>query len=569
MKNFTVIALILIFILFSGFIYKRNCTHQVLGLNSPAEIIIDFNNNRVTDNNETIILDDILTFSTNIDRNKNVIDLLKISDEDSLRLGFLAENYAKDTLDKKKVKFDKGNIYINGINYRDLLLTKGFAVNKNGKMNSVTENNLQTARKINLVIFNKNSNKYHKLNCKYGQMAHDFIILPQSHLSKDAMPCKYCHNIKPKEVKNKIKTPDLMAKKYDIEILLTDMTKTLKPNNKCEDRVCKTLVREINSAKQSIDFAIYGYSKIPKIEQALTNAQERGVKIRFVYDTNGKTSSYPDTLYLADKFKNNTNDKSKYLMHNKFFIFDNQKVYTGSANIDATSMSGFNSNVVILINSKEAAEIFTKEFEQMYNGKFHENKKPVSQIPNSNLNIYFSPTDNAINNNIIPIIDNAQKYIYIPAFVITHENLAQSLIRAKNKGVDVKVILDATNTKYPSKISVLREAKIPVKTENYAGKLHSKTIITDDKYIITGSMNFSKSGEKYNDENILIIQDTELAKFYREFFTYLWNKIPDKWLKYSARAESPDSTGSCSDGIDNDFDEKIDKDDTGCQIKSK
>ena len=46
----------------------------------------------------------------------------------------------------------------------------------------------------------------------------------------------------------------------------------------------------------------------------------------------------------------------------------------------------------------------------------------------------------------------------------------------------------------------MRNAKIPVKVENYAGKVHSKSIIIDDKYIVAGSMNFSNSGENRNDE---------------------------------------------------------------------
>ena len=112
---------------------------------------------------------------------------------------------------------------------------------------------------------------------------------------------------------------------------------------------------------------------------------------------------------------------------------------------------------------------------------------------------------------------------------------------------------------------MLRQNKIPVKTENYAGKLHSKSMIIDDKYVITGSMNFSNSGENKNDENVLIIENPKLAKEYKEFFTYLWSKIPDIYLTQNARAESKDSIGSCTDGIDNDFDGLIDAKDPGCR----
>jgi phosphatidylserine/phosphatidylglycerophosphate/cardiolipin synthase-like enzyme len=111
----------------------------------------------------------------------------------------------------------------------------------------------------------------------------------------------------------------------------------------------------------------------------------------------------------------------------------------------------------------------------------------------------------------------------------------------------------------------LRQAGIQVKTENLAGKLHSKSMIIDDTYTIIGSMNFSKSGENENDENLLVIRDRQIAIFYKTFFQYLWKRIPDKWLKLNARAESYDSIGSCNDGLDNDFDGKIDKADDSCR----
>lgn len=108
-------------------------------------------------------------------------------------------------------------------------------------------------------------------------------------------------------------------------------------------------------------------------------------------------------------------------------------------------------------------------------------------------------------------------------------------------------------------------AGVSVKVENYAGKLHSKSIIIDDKYIVAGSMNFTNSGENKNDENVLIIEDMPLSKFYKGFFEYLWKKIPERYLQHSVRAEGKYSIGSCSDGIDNNFDGKIDKDDVGCK----
>ena len=116
-----------------------------------------------------------------------------------------------------------------------------------------------------------------------------------------------------------------------------------------------------------------------------------------------------------------------------------------------------------------------------------------------------------------------------------------------------------------SKVKFLRDNGVQVKIENYAGKVHSKSIIIDDKYVIAGSMNFTNSGENKNDENVLIIENQRFAHYYKEFFEYLWIKIPDKYLLHNVSAEGKFSIGSCSDGIDNDYDGKIDMADEACR----
>lgn len=581
--------LILAFLTFLLIQTRKSTDFQVLKIDSPTEIVVDLNKNGVEDNDETITLKNIESFSTKPSQDQtNLAEKLKISQEDAMGLGFLAENFAKENLDGQKVKVINSKIIVNNKNYEKLLLEHGLAVKKDFKCKSLPENlskNLTTVRKLKLVIFNNKSHKYHKLTCKYGLMAHNSQIIPSLQLPKDAKACKFCFgkHKKFKKFKNYkkyckcnyyddtipyVKSPATFFQSNRIKIFLTDFTRVLKPSNSCSTAVCKALIQEISSANNSIDFAIYGYTKIPALQKALENAQNRGVKIRFVYDSDKQNNNiYPDTNYLAKIFTNNNHDTTKSIMHDKFFIFDNQKVLTGSANISSTDMSGFNSNAIVIIDSPQLAQIYSKEFEQMYNGKFHKSKSKIKNKDyDERISVYFSPKDKAITKQVIPLIDNAQKYIYMPDFLVTHKELSDSLINARKRGVAVRLVLDATNTHGgASKLKVLRQNGIQVKTENLAGKLHSKSIIIDDMYTIIGSMNFSKSGEGVNDENLLIIKDKEIAIFYKTFFQYLWRRIPDKWLKYNARAESLDSIGSCTDGIDNDFDGKIDKADDSCK----
>ena len=259
------------------------------------------------------------------------------------------------------------------------------------------------------------------------------------------------------------------------------------------------------------------------------------------------------------------------LMHNKFIISDNKTLLTGSMNFSRTGFSGFNANNIVIISSTELASYYTKEFEQMYGGSFHTLKKPLDSanlfnIGGTKVNAYFSPQDKTVEKALVPLVNNAKNYIYLPVFVITHKSLTKALIDAKNRGVDVKIILDATSVRSNHTThKVLRNAGIPLKTESFAGKVHTKSMIIDDKYVVTGSMNFSNSGENRNDENCLVIENPELAKFYKGWFEFIWKKIPDIYLKYSVRPESRYSIGSCYDGIDNDYDGKIDMADDGCR----
>jgi phosphatidylserine/phosphatidylglycerophosphate/cardiolipin synthase-like enzyme len=145
--------------------------------------------------------------------------------------------------------------------------------------------------------------------------------------------------------------------------------------------------------------------------------------------------------------------------------------------------------------------------------------------------------------------------------------MSEALIDAKKRGVDVRVIIDANSVSTRgTKHAKLRNAGIVLKTENYAGKMHSKAMIIDDQYFITGSMNFSYSGANKNDENTLIIKDKKIAEFHKNIFLYLWTKIPNRYLNKNAKPESPDSIGSCVDGVDNNFNNKTDKEESYCNI---
>ena len=556
---------------------------KVLKINSPFEIFVDENNNLIFDEKSPIKLTNIYYFNANTDL--KIFPIFKtLSKEQKFILEYLALDKCKKLIENKHIKLKKGKIYIDREEYSNLLLESNLYFTEEIKTQEKVINYIKSFPIDDYVLFNPQTKYYHSLSCEQAQETKNIILMKKTKLRSNWQPCKACYNQEPitsvETAKQIEKGINKSFETNDIKVFFFELNNIFKPCNKCKSIGCSALKQEIDNAKESIDFAIYGINNQPQIINALVNAKNRGVKIRWVCDFNEKHGNYyPDTIELQRKIPNFNSDKEyeqnnqTAIMHNKFFIFDNKKVWTGSANITSTDLSEYNSNYAVLIENKAIAEIYKQEFEQMFNGNFHKYKQKVfkSKIQHSKdtkLEVLFSPKDNIIENKIIPLIDSAKKYIYVPMFFITHKGIQEALINAHYRGVEIKLIGDATNAKTNHTIHrELRKVGIKAKTENYAGKMHAKTIIIDDEVSIIGSLNYTKSGNNKNDENIVVIYNKDITKYLKSTFLYTWNKIPEKYLKYDPMAESLESIGSCYDNIDNDFDDKIDMKDSGCLYK--
>jgi phosphatidylserine/phosphatidylglycerophosphate/cardiolipin synthase-like enzyme len=133
--------------------------------------------------------------------------------------------------------------------------------------------------------------------------------------------------------------------------------------------------------------------------------------------------------------------------------------------------------------------------------------------------VYFSPNGGAANA-LIREIGAAKIEILVQAYSFTSIPIADALIRSKNSGVNVMVILDKRTIKERySCVPILQKAHIPIYVDYLVSIAHSKDMILDDKDVVTGSFNFTESAEKRNEENLLIIQDdVPLALTYADNF---------------------------------------------------
>lgn len=362
-------------------------------------------------------------------------------------------------------------------------------------------------------------------------------------------------------------------KKGKITLFLNNPTLYNLPSKASRADACGILTKEMKRAEKSIEFALYGIDNQDEIINALKNASLRGVLVKGVSDADEfNVPTYPDTEKLSDYAKI-TYDNSKFIMHDKFFIIDDKIVMTGSMNISKTGCGGYNSNSVLLIEDENVAKAYKKEFNQMHSGKFKTEKEnfslPLFDIDEGvKLGVYFSPNGGVFEKALLNEIKNAKNKIRVSIFVLTHNQMIDELITAHKRGVEIKVLADALGAgRFREKIIKLRNEGIEVKIENWGGKNHEKTISIDDNVLFMGSANFSYSGFSKNDENVVCIKNKEFARFYNGFFDTLYDSVDNMYLKAFPKAEGLESGNSCYDGIDNDFDGKIDMEDEGCKIK--
>ena len=116
---------------------------------------------------------------------------------------------------------------------------------------------------------------------------------------------------------------------------------------------------------------------------------------------------------------------------------------------------------------------------------------------------------------IANLISKAQESIYVQAYSFTSGEITHALINAHKRGVKVKILLDRSNIGAKnSRMQNLIKAGIEVDIDHISGIAHNKVIIIDNQTLITGSFNFTVAADIRNAENIIIVNDKQIAERY-------------------------------------------------------
>jgi len=151
--------------------------------------------------------------------------------------------------------------------------------------------------------------------------------------------------------------------------------------------------------------------------------------------------------------------------------------------------------------------------------------KDVLDLGGATVEVAFSP-DIGATDLVVKALGEAHRSIRVAAYSFTSKPIAEALLQAHKRGVDVKVVVDKSQAKakYTS-ATFLANVGIPTRIDYRYAIMHSKFMVIDDVNVETGSFNFTSAAEHKNAENVLVLRnEPALAKQYAGEWNRLWDE---------------------------------------------
>lgn len=291
-----------------------------------------------------------------------------------------------------------------------------------------------------------------------------------------------------------------------------------------QDDCLSAFTNSFEKATNAIDCALYDINEI-NLVNSLNNQAKNGIDIRII--TDDEYLHRVPFKQLDKKIKTHSDIKrgTRYnnYMHHKFCIIDDNLTIISSAN---PTENGFykNNNNILVIESQKIAKNFQEEFNQMFSNTFGINKKTRLHyqnitLINNNQKVeiynYFCPQDDC-ETAILNILNKSQKEIQFATFVLTLDSLEDLLLEKNSLNINITGVVERrTMNSQGSRVEKLAE-EFTIIFDNNPNSMHHKFFVVDETWVITGSMNPSNSGTKYNDENLIIIKNEQIAKLYKQ-----------------------------------------------------
>ncbi len=292
----------------------------------------------------------------------------------------------------------------------------------------------------------------------------------------------------------------------------------------------------IDAARDTLDIGMYSISTSGTIWDALKRAIDRGVVVRVVL--HNATSSNRRKADALEGIGAHVFRVSR-TMHQKFALVDaetwyRRKLVNGSANWSTSAETKYSENTVVFNRHYGVFYSFQQEFNDLLassrpiSADAADHMDPVSlrrpraatkRRERAVFSSWNSGGSTVCADEIIDLMWGAEESIKIDVAHFNSKQIAGELIQIHQDypNIDIQVLVDIGEYSTSiSRVKDLEAAGIDVRYKTYSMTfhhprsqlMHHKTVIVDDKDMISGSYNWSDTAEQNNYENLIVFEGT-------------------------------------------------------------
>ncbi|MEW4339696.1 phospholipase D family protein [Chromobacterium vaccinii] len=154
---------------------------------------------------------------------------------------------------------------------------------------------------------------------------------------------------------------------------------------------------------------------------------------------------------------------------------------------------------------------------------------PASAIPFSlngaKVEAGFSPNGSGLAL-VLKVINSAQHSIDMAAYSLTSRPVAEALVTAAHRGVQVRVVADSGEVRKSHSVAqFLANQRVSVRTNDKYLSMHDKYLLVDGNHLQQGSFNYSAAAASRNAENVVVTWNApQLVKIFQEDWQRLWSE---------------------------------------------
>ncbi|OWK41992.1 phospholipase D family protein [Fimbriiglobus ruber] len=150
-------------------------------------------------------------------------------------------------------------------------------------------------------------------------------------------------------------------------------------------------------------------------------------------------------------------------------------------------------------------------------------------LADPSIQVAFSPHAGATEA-VTQVISESKRTVHVAAYGFTSKPIAQALVEAHQRGVEIEVVLDKSNAsaRY-SEAGEIAQAGIPVRIDYRYAIMHDKFVVVDGVTVETGSFNYTAAADERNAENVLVLRDApQVSGAYEANWEKLWAESEGK-----------------------------------------